>query len=88
MTNALNADKLLQIGLGFQASKTLLSATEFGVFTELAQGPADLQTLSSRLNLHYRSARDFLDALVALGVLEREDGLYRNAPETELFLGV
>ena len=82
MTNTLNADKLLQIGLGFQASKTLLSATELGVCSELARGPADLHTLCSRLGLHSRSAHDFLDALVALGVLEREDGLYRNAPDT------
>ena len=30
--------------------------------------------------------RDFFDALVALGMLEREDGRYANTPATELFL--
>jgi hypothetical protein len=39
-----------------------------------------------RLGLHQRSARDFFDTLVALGMLEREDGLYRNAPEPDEFL--
>ena len=33
-----------------------------------------------------RSARDFLDALVALNVLEREDGIYRNTAVTDLYL--
>ena len=77
---------ILQIGLGFWASKTLLSAVEMEVFTELAKHPADLETLTGRLGLHPRSSRDFLDALVALGFLERKDGIYSNAPETDLFL--
>ena len=38
------------------------------------------------LGLHARSALDFFDALVALGMLEREDGRYRNTPATDLFL--
>ena len=42
--------------------------------------------MRDRLGLHPRSARDFFDALVALGMLEREDGRYRNTPETDLFL--
>jgi hypothetical protein len=57
---------ILQIGTGFWASKVLLSAVEMGLFTELAQHPEDLETLQGRLGLHRRSARDFLDALVAL----------------------
>jgi len=62
---------ILQIGLGFWASKTLLSAVEMEVFTELAKHPEDLATLTGRLGLHPRSSRDFFDALVALGFLER-----------------
>jgi hypothetical protein len=82
----LSPEKILGLGLGFWNSKTLLSAVELGLFTVLAEGPADLETLKRRLGLHERSARDFLDALVALGMLEREDGVYRNTPETDLFL--
>lgn len=79
-------DKIMQLGMGFWASKTALSAIELGVFTELAAGPSDLQALQTRLKLHPRSARDFFDALVALKLLEREDGIYRNSPDTDLFL--
>jgi hypothetical protein len=56
------------------------------VFTELAKRPEDLETLQGRLGLHPRAARDFLDALVALGFLRRVDGKYHNAPEADLFL--
>src|SRR5271154_2496618 len=84
--SAPSPDQILQTGLAFWASKTLLSAVEMEVFTELAKGPADLDTLTGRLGLHPRSSRDFLDALVALGFLERHNGTYSNAPSTDFFL--
>ena len=74
------------LGFGFWGSKTLLSAVELGVFSELAKGPADAGTLSETFRLHDRSARDFFDALVALGMLHRDGEQYSNTPETELFL--
>jgi hypothetical protein len=64
----------------------LLSAIEVGLFTALADGPLSARDLAERLGLHPRGARDFFDALVALGMLEREGGLYRNTAETNLFL--
>jgi precorrin-6B methylase 2 len=80
-------DAIMQLGFGFWGSKTLLSAVELGVFSELADaGALDGEALRERLGLHPRSATDFFDALVALGMLEREDGRYANSPETELFL--
>ena len=80
-------DHILQTGLAFWSSKTLLSAVEMEIFTELAKHPGDLATLQGRLGLHPRGARDFLDALVALGFLQRgDDGIYHNTPETALFL--
>lgn len=80
------ADHIMQVGLGFWASKTLLSAVEMELFTELAKHPENLDALQGRLGLHPRSARDFLDALVALGLLERNDGIYSNTPSTAAFL--
>ncbi|HLY61757.1 MAG TPA: methyltransferase [Terriglobia bacterium] len=79
-------EQIMQIGLGFWASKTLLSAVEMEVFTELAKQPEDLETLTGRLGLHRRSARDFLDTLTALGFLHRAEGKYANTPATDLFL--
>ncbi len=82
----LTPEHILQTGTAFWASKTLLSAVEMEVFTELAKHAEDLETLTGRLGLHPRSSRDFLDALVALGFLERNHGVYSNTPSTDLFL--
>ena len=86
MTDPLTPEKILQTGLAFWPAKTLLSAIEMGLFTELARGPENLDVLSGRLGLHPRSARDFLDTLVALGFLVRTGEQYANTPETYLFL--
>lgn len=86
MNNQPDPSKILEVGFAFWPAKTLLSAVEMELFTELAKHPEDLPTLQARLGLHPRSAADFLDALVALGFLQRIDGVYQNTPETDLFL--
>ena len=78
--------KIMQLGVGFWGSKTLLSAVELGLFTELSKSPLDAAALTQRLRLHPRSARDFFDALVALGLLKRTGRRYANTAETALFL--
>jgi SAM-dependent methyltransferase len=79
--------RILDLAYAFWQSKALLSAVELGVFTSLAEGPLDLETLTARTGLHQRGARDFFDALVALGLLHRDAaGLYGNQPDTDLFL--
>ena len=82
--------RILQIGMGFFASKTLLSAVELGVFAALGPSPLTGEELRQRIGLHPRAAFDFLDALVALGFLHRSgDGpqaRYANTPETAAFL--
>jgi hypothetical protein len=79
-------DSILQVGLGFWPSKILLSAVEMELFTDLTKGPQSLESIRGRHGLHPRSARDFLDALVALGFLLRADGEYSNTPATDAFL--
>jgi hypothetical protein len=79
-------ERIFELGFAYWGSKTLLSAVELGVFSALAPEPLDAETLRERLGLHPRSARDFFDALVALGLLEREGVRYRNMPDTDLFL--
>lgn len=79
--------RIMELAQGFMASKTLLSAVEFGLFTTLAEGPLDAEALRRRLGLNERGARDFFDALLALGMLERDGrGRYANTPETGLYL--
>jgi hypothetical protein len=85
-TSNVSPEKLLQLGMGFWGSKTLLSAVELDLFTVLGKGPRNAAQLAEELQLHPRSVLDFLDALVALGMLDRDEGLYRNTAETGAFL--
>lgn len=86
MAAKLTLEQIIQLGLGYAESKTLLSAVELGVFTELAKAPLDYEALRQRLGLHPRAARDFFDVLVALGLLERDGDIYRNTTETDRYL--
>ncbi|MFL6819958.1 MAG: methyltransferase [Bradyrhizobium sp.] len=83
-------DHILQIGFGFGASKILLSAVELGVFSLLANGPKTALELQNAMGLHPRGTYDFLDGLLALGLLQRdgtgEAGKYGNTPATAQFL--
>ena len=82
--------RIMEVGMGFWPSRTLLTAIKLGVFTELGKGPKTGEELRQTLDLHPRSTPDFFDTLVALRFLERDgdgdSGKYRNTPETELFL--
>ncbi len=80
----------MEVGLGFMKSKVLLTATNLGLFTFLAKGEKPGKEIASELGLHERGLYDFLDTLVALGFLDRagirDTSVYRNTPETDLFL--
>ncbi len=81
---------ILQIGMGFWPAKTLLSAVELGVFTELSDGPKGRDELGEALGMHPRGSMDLFDTLVALGLLEKEgtgdSAKYSNTPATGLYL--
>ncbi|REE94793.1 methyltransferase [Thermomonospora umbrina] len=78
---------LRDMATGFMVSQVLHAAVDVGVFTALRDGPMDGESLRRRLGLHERGARDFFDALAALGLLERGDGVYANTPVTAAHLG-
>lgn len=89
-THQITPSRILETATAFFASKTLLSAVNLGVFTALSGKSLSGKEIQNALKLHDRGVYDFLDALVALGFLNR-DGLldtarYSNAPDTELFL--
>jgi precorrin-6B methylase 2 len=88
--NQVNPSRIMQIGMGFWASKTLLTAVNMEIFTHLSDGALSGREIQSRLGLHDRSLFDFLDTLTALGFLQRsglrEDARYSNSGESELFL--
>jgi SAM-dependent methyltransferase len=81
---------IMQVGMGFWPSKTVLSAVELELFTRLGDESLTGEEIGQRLGLHPRAIYDFLDTLVALKLLERDgdgsEGRYHNTAETAAFL--
>ena len=80
-------ERILQVGLGFWAAKTLLSAVEMELFTELAKRPAQRRTAGGaprtppalvRATFSTRSSRSASSSATG--------GVYANTPDTDLFL--
>ncbi len=87
---AADPSRIFEIGFGFFASKVLLTAVTLELFTILSDRAMTGAELGRAMGLHPRGVADFLDALVALGFLEREGdgehGLYRNTELAARFL--
>ena len=90
MPGQVDPSLIMQVGTGFMASKTVLSAVELELFTRLGGDAMTGTQIAEQLGLDSRAVPDFPDALVALGLLDREgdggDARYRNTEETATFL--
>ena len=87
----LDPSHIMQVGMGFFASRTLLSAVELELFTRLGEsGAMTAAEVRDALGLSDRAVPDFTDALVALKLLDRDGegpaASYRNTAETAAFL--
>ena len=79
-------DPILQLALGYMASKHLFVANEIGLFHRLAAGPATLDELAQRTGVPRRTVRISVDAMVALGLVERHGEQYQNGPVAAAYL--
>ena len=86
----LDPGHIMQTATAFWASKVLLTAVEFDLFTVLGNDAMSADQLGNKLGIHPRGRYDFFDALVASGFLDREGdgqaGQYKNTPNTAAFL--
>jgi hypothetical protein len=78
--------ELLELATGYQRSKTLFALVDFGLPTLLARRSLPLDEIARSLEVHPLAADRFLNACVALGLLERVDDEYRNTAVAERFL--
>ncbi|MDX3451247.1 methyltransferase [Streptomyces sp. ME02-8801-2C] len=78
---------IIRLGNMFCDAKALLTAVELRLFTVLHEkGPATEEEIRAALELHGRGLSDFLSLLTALGLLERENGTYRNGAGADTYL--
>jgi (2Fe-2S) ferredoxin/predicted O-methyltransferase YrrM len=78
-------DELNALLRGFQPSRAALTAVELDLFSAVADG-ASADEVASRRQTHPRATEALLNALVALGLLEKQDGRFRNGEWASLYL--
>ena len=79
-------DEIIQLGINFRTAKAVLTAVDLGLFSVLHSSPATEEEIRQRLELHGRGLADFLHLLVALGLLEEDGDIFRNAPSVDRHL--
>ena len=75
-----------RIAYGFMASKALFAALETGLFARLSGAEKSLDDLVRETGIRENQLATLLAALTALGLLERSEDRYRNAPACERYL--
>jgi hypothetical protein len=82
----LTPEPIFQLATGFMAAKHLFIANEIGLFAALADGPAPLDRLAALTGIARPRVRILADALVTMGLLERQGDQYQNGPVAAAFL--
>jgi hypothetical protein len=77
---------IFRLANAFCDAKALLTAVQLNLFGALRDGSRTALELRDELKLHGRGLADFLDLLVSLGLLEKQDERYRNAPVAQRHL--
>jgi hypothetical protein len=72
-------NRLLEIATAFSVSQTFFTACNLGVFEVLSNEPATAEDLAQRVGIHPLGCRRLLMALKELGLVERDQDLYRNS---------
>lgn len=86
-TRELTPTDIIRMGkTAFCTAKILHSALELKLFGLLGDRALQEREIREAIGLHSRASRDFLDSLVALGVLNLRDGLYSNSFTARQFL--
>ena len=81
-----SVDDLMAVGHGYQQSMILLAALKLGVFRALAGGACEARVLARRVRADTEKLSILLDALAALGLVEKRGRRYRNAKPAHDFL--
>ncbi len=77
--------RITQLASAYRDSKILLTAASFNLFDHLEE-PRSVEELASKLGAEPCALEVLLNALVALGFLEKSESRYRNSPEASRYL--
>ena len=77
------AEDVLSLARTYQAACVLSAAVDLDLFARLTDGPCDASALAGAVDADLRGTTILLDALAAMGLLDKEDGLYSLAAGIE-----
>jgi ubiquinone/menaquinone biosynthesis C-methylase UbiE len=83
---AKTAEDVSQIAFGFMASKSLFAGLHIDVFTRLSEKPKTAAQLAAETAVPANRITTLLTALTSIGLAERKDTVYSNAPAADMFL--
>ena len=79
-TGDITPDDVMLLAVGFQRSRIFLTAYELGLFTALGDESETSEEVAAELGTDARAADRLMNALCVMGLLEKSDGLFSNAP--------
>jgi SAM-dependent methyltransferase len=77
---------IIELIEAFRRSQTMFTALSLGVFEALHAAPADAVALAAQVRAHPDALARLLDGCAALGLVDKREGVYRNAPAAERYL--
>ena len=81
-----NPNDIMELANAFRASRVFLTAFELGIFSELGSESKTSEAVSTSLNTDPRATDRLMNALAALGILEKLTDSFKNTPAAERFL--
>lgn len=82
----IDADYIHQLARAFFRSRILLTAYELGLFTALGRARKTSAEVALTLGTDARATDRLMNALAVLGLLEKEEGRFANAPAAARYL--
>jgi cyclopropane fatty-acyl-phospholipid synthase-like methyltransferase len=86
VTSVPDASSIVALSTAFWDSQVLLTANRIGIFEALSGQALDVDALCSKISSSPRPTRLILNACVALGFLELDDGRYGNSASADAYL--
>jgi predicted nicotinamide N-methyase len=83
---AITTVRLQNIAQSYGQSAALMAAVEIGVFTAISKGAGTYEEVAKAVDIQTTNAERLMVMLCAAGLLEKFNGLHRNAPDVERFL--
>jgi SAM-dependent methyltransferase len=82
----MNPNSIREFASSFQKSRILLSGFELDIFTHIDEYGSTANHISDSLQLNFHACERLMNALVSLGFLTKQDGLFFNTAESFTFL--